>query len=485
MKILPADVEKEIRALALPWLWCLAVIVLGLAQVPLFRGAELVAYMLGVSLLGGLSMGHEYSGRTLSILLSQPARRERLFIVKWGVLAAMLLTIALVTLASNTSLLEFSDWRFRWLPVLCSLCVGPWLTMYFRNPLAGTIFAMGLPGTVFITIQLTYFWITGLTLDESALFPRVAVVVCAVGAVMGWRAFMRLEAIDGAGRDLQLPAWSGTGSATVTRRNPIWLLVKKELGLQQIPLAFAGVMIVGWMVAMTLRGRIAHITEIFNILTLIVTLPTAVIIGAVAAGEERQLGTHEWQLLLPLTVARQWFVKVTVAMTLTFVLCVLLPSPLLYFMNGPLTVDPFPLLRLSMVLATAMVAALGLYFSSLSTNGLRAIVLAVVAIAIGLLPGARLAGMRQVARNANSILGRSLDYYGYYQLSYATRVSLVSGVAVIVAVAFIAMLLRFGLTNYRSAAPIGRHLWWQGLLIGLCLSTAAFILTVGSMFGLI
>ena len=46
--------------------------------------------------LGALSIGHEYTGRTLSLLLTLPARRERLLVTKLGVLVVMLLTLWVV-----------------------------------------------------------------------------------------------------------------------------------------------------------------------------------------------------------------------------------------------------------------------------------------------------------------------------------------------------------------------------------------------------
>ena len=490
MKILPADVEKEVRALAMPWLASAAVIVLGSSGAPLLRGFEAAAYFLGVSVLGGLAIGQEYSHRTLGTFLALPVRRERMFIVKWSVLAVLLLALDAIMWASNAEARAFASHRDTLLlvalPTLCALCVAPCLTMWSRSALAGAVLAGGLPGTVFVTTQLIIYWVTGNVLDETFILARTTPLVCAIAAVMSWRMFMRLEAIEGGGRDLRLPAWSSDGIESVTRRNPTWLLIKKEIALQQIPLAIGGVMILGWMVAMTLRTTVAHITAIFNVLVVSLVLSNAAIIGAVAAAEERQLGTHEWQLLLPVPVVRQWLIKVMVAVILTLGLCVLLPSPLLYFINGPIATDTaVSLLRLSFVIGAAVVTALGLYFSSLSTSGLRAVVLAVAAIALGVIPGARLASMRNVSRYTNSFVGQSLDYYGYYALSANAQTVVLRGVQFTLAAGFIFILLRFGLTNYRSAAPIGRHLWWQGLVIGLCLSTAAFILSASSLLGMI
>ena len=95
--LLPFDVTKEIRGLAGAWLACLTALVIPAAMgVRATRALEIPAYFLGVAALGALSIGHEYSHSTLTLLLSQPRSRARLFLVKQGVLAAMLLTLAAV-----------------------------------------------------------------------------------------------------------------------------------------------------------------------------------------------------------------------------------------------------------------------------------------------------------------------------------------------------------------------------------------------------
>ena len=60
------------------------------------RGLVIPVYFLGSIALGALSMGHEYSGGTLTLLLSQPRRREYLFLLKMGVLALLLLVLSAV-----------------------------------------------------------------------------------------------------------------------------------------------------------------------------------------------------------------------------------------------------------------------------------------------------------------------------------------------------------------------------------------------------
>ena len=92
--VLPSPIYKEVRALALPWLAILACMVAPrVVDAPRLGPIAVIAYVLGTAALGALSIGHEYTGRTLSLLLSLPARRERLLAVKLGVLAALLLPL--------------------------------------------------------------------------------------------------------------------------------------------------------------------------------------------------------------------------------------------------------------------------------------------------------------------------------------------------------------------------------------------------------
>ena len=89
----PVRRGKEVRGLAGAWLACLAALVVACRD-----GRSCRSRALGIArrtssapaALGALSIGHEYSHRTLPLLLSQPAAAARLLLVKLGVLAAML-----------------------------------------------------------------------------------------------------------------------------------------------------------------------------------------------------------------------------------------------------------------------------------------------------------------------------------------------------------------------------------------------------------
>src|SRR5262249_18835440 len=88
-------VEKEIRALPLPWLGSAGAMA-GSATFRSGQGLGVGVYFLGAAGLGALALGHEYSHRTLGTMLAQPIGRRRVLTVKLAVLAVALLALAAV-----------------------------------------------------------------------------------------------------------------------------------------------------------------------------------------------------------------------------------------------------------------------------------------------------------------------------------------------------------------------------------------------------
>ena len=372
-RVLPLSVAKEVRALLPVWVGSLAPL-LGLiyisagSAVSTANGTEridsrLLLLYAGMSLaLGALSLGHEYNARTLPLLLSQPTSRARILLVKQSVLAVMLLTLAAVVwaampVASNATKALLA------LSVLGGLFVAPWLTMLTRNPLAGTVFTLAIPGLVWLLVnkllpdsrQLVGFW--------SAL-----VGMSMIAAVMGWRTFMRLEAIEGRGADLRwTPAVAG--HAPARRRHPIWLLVKKELGLQQLAFAVAGIYVLGWIFTVVLGRTDLRYDDLFGAMTFVNSGLLALLIGSLASAEERHLSTAQWQLLLPMASWKQWIVKAGTALGLTMLLGAALPALLMVLSSGHVGIGaPYACVIL-------LLTAVSVYVSSLSTSGIRALCL--------------------------------------------------------------------------------------------------------------
>jgi hypothetical protein len=366
--VLPLPVAKEVRALLPVWLGgvvsllCLAFVssdtVFGTGRID----ALMVLICTGTSAaLGALSVGHEYSARTLALLLSQPASRARIFRVKQAVLALMLLTVAGIVSATMSATSKVAP--VVTLSVLGGLFLAPWLTMLSRNPLAGTVFTMVSPGLLWLLVNefVPSPW-------NFVVFWSALVGLSMVAAVMGWRAFMRLEAIEGRAADMRWPA-AAAAHAPARRRHPIWLLVKKELGLQQLAVAVAGVYVLGWALTLVLGRTDLRYDDLFGAMTFVNSGLLALLIGSLASAEERHLSTAQWQLLLPMASWKQWIVKAGTALGLAMLLAVALPGLLMFLSAGHVAVGG------GYACVVLLLTAVSLYVSSVSSSGVSALCL--------------------------------------------------------------------------------------------------------------
>jgi hypothetical protein len=484
---LPRDVTKEIRALLPTWLACAVVLALvAVLDQPRAYVAGVLACGFGAIALGALSTGHEYTHRTLTLLLSQPSSRARIFLVKFGVLTGMLLmlgTLAFGVLSNPAELnAAFADyWKLNWarstvlfLPLLCGLCVAPLLTMLCRNPLAGVVFTTVVPASMWVVSKafaLTqYGWIATDAPDIDGFTRTVfwwgMVGFCMVAALFDWLVFMRLEAIDGRDPEMHRPRWLGGRATTLTAvaaddarqtrdGHPLWLLAKKELRLQQMTIVIAALYTAGWVLVSALAYMVpgwdepplAAVSVLYGALL-------ALLIGSLASAEERHFGTLEWQLLLPLASGTQWIVKAGVTLGMAMLLSFALPALL-----SVGDMRPNPVHAGVIILLTTG----SLYVSSLCTSGLRALVLS-VAIVFGVTV---LVGFLFSARVAAPDL-----FDGRWPWIFVTV--LVTGV--------LALALRFALENHRSAKQGAKRVFQQVMWMAGALTLGATVLSVVAMF---
>jgi hypothetical protein len=386
-------VKKELRALAGPWAACV-VMILALAALgsrhPSLVPLVVPTYIIGLTVLGAMSIGHEYTNRTLAVLLAQPMIRGHLLLLKLTVLAA-----ALATFAGLFTLLFWGDphvaplWMIVGLPVLCGLFAAPWLTMATRSATAGALFTMAIPGMCFTASALLYFlaYRRAPTADvETAVASTIALAFSAVGAVLGWRGFIRLEAMDGAAAGVRMPEWlaartASTAVAAASRRHGVWELLKKELRLQQLTLVVAALYVLSFLTVRWLQPYVVawlafspdKIDDIMGAVMFFYPFMIVMLTGSLASAEERQLGTLEWQMLLPVAAWKQWAVKVGVVLALSLI--VTLGAPSLFF---DVRVR-FKIVRLELAVLVATLATGSLYVSSLCASGLRALVISVAA----------------------------------------------------------------------------------------------------------
>ena len=195
----------------------------------------------------------------------------------------------------------------------------------------------------------------------------------------------RTEAIEGRGLELHRPAWLLKRRTHSAVARSVWLeMLGKELHLQQMTFVVSGLYVAAWFAAVLVGESLfpARRAVYMSVATLLHAGAIPLLVGSLASAEERQLGTLGWQVLLPIAAWRQWAVKAAVVLLLSLGLAIGVPA-ILYalFASGP---GPVPL-TWPPAAAIAAVATLSLYASSLSTNGMRALLASAAAIGGALL----------------------------------------------------------------------------------------------------
>jgi hypothetical protein len=412
----PALVWKEVRGLGSTWLTAAALLVaVGFVETGLdtvldvqqpragARQLTVLFYVGACALLGALSIGQEFTDRTLAGLLAQPAARSSVLLHKLGVVAAMLLALGglawaygLTPLAVARAWPEISPTGrvlATVLPVLGGVLLTPCLTLLTRSALAGCVFTIGLSFAMVIGSQAAVPWLYGdaATLAQANarfldIFVHTMLAVVVLSALLMWRLFMRLEAIEGRGLELHLPAWlfkPRVHLAAARSARSVWQqMLGKELHLQQLTFVVSGLYVAAWL-AVVLVGESLFPTRragLMTVATLLHAVAIPLLAGSLASAEERQLGTLGWQVLLPIAAWRQWAVKAAVVLVLSLGLAIGLPA-ILYalFASGAEPVS-FGWPPATAIAAISAVATVSLYASSLSTNGVRALLASASAI---------------------------------------------------------------------------------------------------------
>jgi hypothetical protein len=378
--------RKEVRAL-LPW-----TIGVGIASVafgffasqnaglPGFRqdpgGLFIMAYALGVLSLAALSVGQELMHGTLPALLVQPLDRLKVLRLKLIVLAIPMIGLGLMADAVFPhGYLPEARRLLIWGPVAAGLGLVPLLTILTRRPLGGVVFAITIPG-LFLMVG-TRIWPLQ---DQALTFTWYCTLAAsAIGLAALFLQFRRLE-VAGDGRqrakvvsavqasDVPLAPYQPT-----VRRSWVWLLIKKELRLQQMTFAVSGLYVLAAVAVMLLAyENPKYMGPSFGAVSMIHAYFLPLMAGAMSSAEERHMGTLAAQVLLPRNMRLQWAIKVTITIGIALVLTIGLPA-ILMATHRP--VDAFHNFRYNLDLSVglAMMCAAAMYISSLSANSLWAL----------------------------------------------------------------------------------------------------------------
>jgi hypothetical protein len=380
--VLRPAIVKEVRAA-----WPILAAALGAMIVSAFggryRGLGMLAYAVGAASLGSFAVGHEFSYRTIQTLLTVPQSRRTTMVLKLVVLIMCLLPLAAVgrflTFHGYDAERDPEMTVVFWLPLATAVGVAPWLTMLFRSATAGMAFSLAMPGFMFCGALVAWAATRGFTpVPQSFVFGvgwTGTLLISVVGGILGWRAFQRLEPIDG-GESFGRPSWLGRDPKEERREprrfRPEWLLVRKELRLQRMTfVAAAGYAV---MLLLLVAARPSIPDEVAEVMTAFYIGLLPFMPGALASAEEHQLGTVEWQMSLPMAGWKQWLVKVGVVVTVACGLAIgvpaalgTIPEQLLYARGG--------------VAVLALVAG-SLYVSSATRSSLWALLTAIGAMVV-------------------------------------------------------------------------------------------------------
>lgn len=468
-------IAKEIRVLLPAWAAAVAAMV-ACSLIRDLYAFGIPAYFIGAATLGAMSMGHEFSHRTVSLMLTLPVSRRRILLTKLVVLGAGLLLLALIAARVLPYWREATVFRATtlWLPFFAGLFITPYLTTITRSPVGGAVFTMGIAGLLTIAGDWlgveTYGYTREVDAFRIAFVWQAELLLCVASAILMARTFKRLQVLDGPGPAVDFAPSPATASTSLTRRSVTWLLLEKELRLQQMAFAIAAIYAVLYVITVVRTRAYFSTNDAAFIESLLYAGILAVVIGAVASAEERDLRTLDSQLLLPVRTSTQWMVKLSVVLGLTFLLGIVLPTVL---------ASVFPPERIvwarnlqsfravSTILGLMAIATLSLYVSTLCSSGLWALLVSFPAAfgvaALVLWSGAIVEAV------LHSLDGRP----DWSTVRWATAIMTVSVIVVVTRLAF---------TNHRSAdrSPT-RTLGQVAIAAGSVIAATGVVAIVGAL----
>lgn len=476
-------------------------------------------FLFGCAVLGPVCVGHEFTHRTMGMLLGQPVPRRQLWREKLAVTGAALLSLSLLFVA----LLHFMPLRdlskslekvissvsqgdpmraamliaVPLLVPLMAFCTGPALTLVTRNALGGAAATFIYPFFLLIAglLMLVSMGDLPMRVEEQFLLSYVLLVggIYSGGMFLyGCRRFQRLEDANLLAQELAPPRQLSALFACLTRHTAPGRhgstanLLRKGLRLQQPAFLVAMFLVALWLTFILVWKVHPPVgAEMLIVPSILIALGIPVTVGIVSTAEERNLGVHEWHLTLPVSARRQWCVKVIVALGVNAVLGLLLPGLLghasSWLSNSPQLMAEIPGSSVPpLLIANAVIFFSALYASSASSNPMRALVGTIVMfVAVPLL------------------FFPLLNYLGRYQPDFSPLILLVSQMLVkivptglfpeLLAVALyggtvipVVWLFALGLGNFRRSPD---SFWRPGRQMTGFFAAVALLLTALAILG--
>jgi ABC-type transport system involved in multi-copper enzyme maturation permease subunit len=314
-------IEKEIRLLLPAFAAALALAIVPVWLLPLgtydYQNDGLLEaslFLFGIVLLVLSSYGREIGLKTVPFILAQPLERARIWWTKIEVLAVMLslafdawlLSVSLCSSHQPARLVPPEVLAGSGLIVVVLAAGGLWMTLLLRQIAAAFWLTILIPMAAIITVQAIggEAWIsfTGLSIYAVA------------GFFLAHRQFLHIQDTAWTGGVISLQGGrAAAGQSSLREHRPWAALFRKELQLQQFTLAGMAALFVLHLGVVVLRKAGAHFfshailsaLEMFGVVWLFVPL----LAGGQSVAEERQFGTMDALLCLPLSRRLQFFVK--------------------------------------------------------------------------------------------------------------------------------------------------------------------------------
>lgn len=344
--------KKEARHLAWPFT---AVTLLGLVSLlshstqmswgPFdFRHALELGAFGGIPLLAAMVLGNEFQYHTLGLLLAQPVERRDIWFQKFVVTMTAVIPPATLFCASAFLSKDMPREEFLFAVAWITMTAGSafFWTLTARSTLGGFALSVGSSGLAFMVAGFALEYLRRRGGIPASLLTSGAVTSIAYAVTMIWlgrRAFLSFQAIEGAHSvEMILPGLGFFPKALVAwcrpyPSTPVLNLVTREFRLLRTLWPLSLVSVTAWIAliashALPLSDARPLILPFFAV-TVMLSILIALLAGALSLGEEKQWGTHEWHLTLPISFTKLWVVKLSVAIMLSVVCGALLPLSVL------------------------------------------------------------------------------------------------------------------------------------------------------------
>jgi polyhydroxybutyrate depolymerase len=352
---------KEARALFRPWCAVMILCALPLFHISRSLSETSVAFCyLGIPMLATLSLGYEFQHRTLSLLLSQPISRMKIWGEKMSVAFVAVVSATLIFCYGWRSALQHDPklWVFVGVYLIATVPSATFWTLFTRSTIGGFLLN-GIFPYIFILVNKEEIFGSNPSPARSitALWISAFAALCYAGVMvwLGGQKLARFQVSGGmAGDDLVMAGSSAMPEALagLFRSRPtgaILNLIRKELRLLR-PVWLISLLSLAYLIFLTtfrfllLREsadpRPEGVQLVLYTPVILFTPLIAILAGGLSLWEEKTSGTQSWHMTLPVSSCRQWLIKLAMAMFAGLVCAVLLPV-LVMVVVGSILGTPF------------------------------------------------------------------------------------------------------------------------------------------------